>query len=99
MPKSEFIQWKTHCGEPIQVGELSITLQSQSLTVRSPSRWPGGFVWNRPTGVLVERDGVTERIPIVDVTRMAQVGLVGLAFLAFIFVLVRLLIQGGNNEG
>jgi hypothetical protein len=42
----------------------------------------GGFVWNRPTAVLVEQDGQARRIPIVDVTRILQVGLLGLAVLA-----------------
>jgi hypothetical protein len=41
----------------------------------------GGFVWNRPTAVLVERDGQAHRIRIVDVTRILQVGLLALAAL------------------
>jgi hypothetical protein len=53
-----------------------VTPQSQALTVR----WPrGGWVWNRPTAVLVERGGEERKsIPIVDVTRAAQLGLYGL---------------------
>jgi hypothetical protein len=39
------------------------------------------LVWNRPTAVLAEQDGQTRRIPIVDVTRILWVGLLGLAVL------------------
>jgi len=46
------------------------------LIVRLPF---GGFVWNRPVAVLVEREGQTERIAIHDVTRILQVGLIGIS--------------------
>jgi hypothetical protein len=72
----EVFQWQTLAGDKVTVGDLTVTPQSQALT----SRWPkGGFVWNRPTAILVERDGQAEHIPIVDVTRLTQVGLLGLA--------------------
>jgi hypothetical protein len=38
------------------------------------------MVWNRPAAVLVERDDLTQRIPIVDVTRVMQIVLFGLVF-------------------
>lgn len=72
------IRWETSSGDHISVGELTVTPLSQALSVR----WPhGGWVWNRPTAVLVERHDATERIPIVDVTRAAQVGLYALGVL------------------
>jgi hypothetical protein len=71
----DVIQWQTVSGEELAVGDVSLTPQSQALTIR----WPkGGFVWNRPVAVLVERGGRTERISIVDVTRIAQVTFLGL---------------------
>jgi hypothetical protein len=73
----DVIQWQTVSGNPMTVGDVTVTPQSQALTVR----WPfGGFVWNRPVAILVERRGLhsAERIPIVDVTRIAQLGLFGL---------------------
>ena len=82
----EMLQWQTLSGDRVTVGDVSLTPQSQALTIR----WPwGGLVWNRPVAVLVERDGQTERIPIVDVTRMAQLGLLGLSlvFSAVIFLI------------
>jgi hypothetical protein len=64
--------------EPVTVGDLTVTPRSRALVVRLRN---GGFVWNRPTAVLVERDGRTRRIPIVDVSRVLQVGLLGFAAL------------------
>jgi hypothetical protein len=65
--------------EPVTVDDITVTPRSRALVVRLPK---GGFVWNRPTAVLVEQDGQARRIPIVDVTRILQVGLLGLAVLA-----------------
>jgi hypothetical protein len=82
----KMLRWQTISGDKVTVGDVTITPQSRALTVR----WPhGGLVWNRPVGILVERDEQTERIPIVDVTRMAQLGLLGLSvvFSMVIFVL------------
>ena len=73
--RQRFFRLQTHTGEAVTVGDASITPQSQALTLRWPN---GGFVWNRPLAVLVERDGETERIPIVDVTLVAQAALLGL---------------------
>ena len=76
MPQlSEFIRLENTSAEPIVVGDTRITPQAQAFSLRFPF---GGFVWNRPTAVLVERDGETRRIPIVDVTRVAQIVLFGL---------------------
>jgi hypothetical protein len=39
-------------------------------------RWSkGGWVWNKPVALLVEAEGHTQQIPIIDVTRVAQMGL------------------------
>ena len=68
---------ETMSGESVTVGDVTVTPQSQAFTVRGSH---GGWVWNRPVGVLVQRsEGEEERIPIVDVTRMAQLGLFGLS--------------------
>ena len=76
MPQfSDFIRLENTSAEPIVVGDTRITPQAQAFSLRFPF---GGIVWNRPTAVLVERDDVTQRIPIVDVTRVAQIVLFGL---------------------
>ena len=75
---SGVVQWQMVSGEEVVAGDVTLTPQSQSLTIRWPS---GGFVWNRPVAVLVEQRGQTERIPVVDVTRVAQLTLLGLGFI------------------
>lgn len=88
MPKPSTIQWQTLSGEQITLGDTRITPQTQALVVR----WPhGGFVWNRPTAVIVERGGKTERIPIVDVTRIVQLALLGLSILLPLMIGARLM--------
>ena len=87
MPRlQDFIRVENTSADPIVVGDTRVTPQAQAFSVRFPF---GGFVWNRPTAVLVERDDVTQRIPIVDVTRVAQVVLFGLV--VTISVLITLL--------
>ncbi|HEY5989510.1 MAG TPA: hypothetical protein VIV12_24500 [Streptosporangiaceae bacterium] len=65
--------------EPVTVDDVTVTPRSRALVVRLPK---GELVWNRPTAVLVEQDGQARRIPIVDLTRILQAGLLGLAVLA-----------------
>jgi hypothetical protein len=78
-----FIRLETQLGEPLTVGGTTLTPQSQALSVR----WPrGGFVWNRPIGVIVERGGQTQRRPIVDVTRVATWSLAGLTLLFSVII-------------
>lgn len=85
----ERFKWQTTSGETVTVGDVAVTPQSQALTVR----WPhGGWVWNRPVAVLVERGDETKRIPIMDVTRVAQLGLYGLS-LVFAMLGLALLIR------
>jgi hypothetical protein len=83
---NDMFQWQTLSGDPVTVGDVTVTPQSQALSIRWPN---GGFVWNRPVAMLVERNGEIERIPIIDVTRVAQLALIGfsLVFSAFVFVL------------
>jgi len=79
--REERFKRQTVSGEPVAVGDVVATPQSQALVVR----WPrGGWVWNRPSALLVERGEESERIPIVDVTRVAQLGLYGLGLVCAI---------------
>jgi len=52
------------------------------LIIRGPY---GGWGWNRPVAVQVEQANQpgtsATRIPIVDVTRLAQLGLLGLSLI------------------
>jgi hypothetical protein len=64
--------------EQVRVYDVTVTPRSRAVTVRLPH---GRLVWNRPTAVLVEQAGQVRRIPIVDVTRILQAGLLGLVAL------------------
>lgn len=68
------------------VGGVTLRPVAWALVVRLP--W-GALVWNRPAAVLVERDGQVRRIPIVDVTRLVQAGLIGAALAITISGLLR----------
>jgi hypothetical protein len=54
MQRNDLFQVQTVSSQPVTVGRITVTAQSQALIVRLPS---GGFVWNRPTAIVVERDG------------------------------------------
>jgi hypothetical protein len=70
------ISWAQEASaEPVTVAGVTVTPRARALVVRVP--W-GGFVWNRPTAVMVEQAGGVRRVPIVDVTRILQLGLLGL---------------------
>ena len=92
MPLKDIVQYELETGSPITVDETTLTPQSQVLTVRWPN---GGWVWNRPVAVLVEQDGQTERHPIVDVTRIAQISLIAFAFF---FAILTLLVKLGSRR-
>lgn len=85
MAKSKLFQWQTVTGEAVSAGDTTISPQSQALVVR----WPGGgFVWNRPVAVLIQKGEESERIPVVDITRMAQLGLIGVGLFFSVLALV-----------
>jgi len=76
------VQIQTVSGDAAVLGDVKLIPQSRSLTVH----WPyGGMVWHRPLAMLVQRGEQEETIPIVDVTRIAQLGFWGLSVL---FVLI-----------
>ena len=83
------IERRTTSGSPIVMGNVRATPQARAVIVHLPF---GGFVWHRPTSVVVERDGRIEHQSIVDVTRIAQVTLWSCA-LAVLFA------QGLNKKG
>ena len=62
-------------------------------------RWPsGGFVWNYPLAVHTTRDGATRHIPIIDVTRVVQLTLWTLTFLAGALALTAHRRKGESHE-
>lgn len=72
----KLFQWRTLSGDPVVVGNTTVIPQTRVLTVELPF---GGFVWNHPTGVVVKQGEEVERLPIVDVTRVIQLAMLGLS--------------------
>lgn len=93
---SEIVQWQTLSGDKITAGPISLTPQSQALSLR----WgKGGWVWNRPIALLVETGGESRRIPIIDVTRLAQVTLWGISLVVWLIFLAKLVrTRRSSNE-
>lgn len=86
----QLIQWRTESGQPVTANGITVTPQSMAIQVR----WPyGGWVWNRPVSIQVEKAGQTEQIPIVDVTRLIQLLCAGIAILCWIIIAIQ-----SNNE-
>ncbi len=70
--------WQERRGATLVQGNVAVTPISRALLWRWPA---GGFVWNRPVAVEVSRAGRTERQPIIDLTRRAQIGAIALGIL------------------
>ena len=88
---SKYFKWEPVIGEPQVVGDRTIRLQAQAIMLNTPF---GGFLWNRPTAVLVEKDGVTDEVPIVDVTRYA---LIGIGVMGMVGMMLAKLIAGAKR--
>jgi hypothetical protein len=80
------LQLTTVRDRPLVAGGVRVTPESQVLMLRLPF---GGFVWHRPTAVVVERPGQTmQRVSIFDFTRAAQVSMLLGALLATVVGLI-----------
>ena len=80
----------TRAGEPVKVGNQTITVTSRALRAMPPMGF-GGLVWNRPVAVKVETaEGAVHVLPVVDATRRSQAmvmlfGLVAALLMVLIF--------------
>jgi len=83
---SQWFQRQRISGDPIIVGDTTVTPQAQSVTLR----WPyGGLIWNRPSAIVVERDNHTTPMHVIDITRVLVWGLLGLGlFFAIVTALL-----------
>ena len=83
----KFIQYQTKSGQPVTAGSLAVIPRSRALIVR----WPfGGWFWNRPVSVTYQDGEQTRRMAIIDLTRLIQLSLLGLAV---IFVTTGLIVS------
>jgi hypothetical protein len=67
------LRWYPAEGPPLAVRDVVLTPRSHVLEIRFAN---GAFVWQRPTSLHIHRAGEATSVPIVDVTRVAQVALV-----------------------
>ena len=79
---SETLRLATTAGQPTTVGDVTVTPEARAFVVRLPF---AGFVWNWPSAVRVERGGQVQRLRIVDVSRVAQLGLLAAMLLLVLF--------------
>jgi uncharacterized spore protein YtfJ len=86
MRLKDLLQVQTVSGQKVAVESLTVTPQSQVLIVRLPI---GACVWNRPIAILVEQNGTAQRLPVVDITRILQLGLLGFSLVLSIVSLVK----------
>ena len=76
------IRLENQSGQPVKQGDFTITPIMQTFQVKIPDI-PGGYfggalTWNRPMAVEVENsDGEVEILPIIDVTRVALLAMLG----------------------
>ncbi len=71
----KMLEWRRLPGTPVEVGGIRVTPEAQALSLQLPFFH---FVWNRPVAITVERQGQSERIPIIDFTRIAQIVIAGI---------------------
>ncbi len=84
----ETFQWEKISGEPVQIDDVRLTPQARVLSVRFRS---GGYVWNRPVSVIVERAGKRQVLRVPDVTLFTQLAML-LSLLALplsIFIMLK----------
>jgi uncharacterized spore protein YtfJ len=91
----DLVYINTIAGAPVKVGSMTITPQSQMIILGASS---GGFVWNRPLAVIVEQDGIIKHLPIIDTTRIFQLGLMGIAFVLSILGILKFIILKEKHD-
>lgn len=86
MQLKDLFRWQTTSSQTVVVDDITLTLQSRVVSLHLPT---GRSVWKRPTAVLVGQNGQGVSLPIVDTTRLLQLGIFGLS-LAITLTIVRL---------
>ena len=84
----ELLSIKTTSGDPVKLNDYTLTPQSQTVILGGSTR---GIIWNRPLAVVVEQDGTIKRLPVIDLTRLIQVGLLLTGVIGTIFGMITLI--------
>lgn len=88
--QTRWLETTLRSGDAIEHGAYTVTPQSWTLT----ASWPGGgWVWNRPSSVLVEsalaeKEGSPYRLPIHNVTLRAQIAFSTLALIGVLVLAI-----------
>ena len=78
---NEYLAVENRAGQAIRFGDTRVVLIEKSLRFQPPGMW-GLFFWRRPTAVVVETPQTGRQvIKIQDVTRIAQVNILGAGLL------------------
>jgi hypothetical protein len=68
----KIVRWEKISGEPLTIQNVRLTPQARVLSVRFPF---GGFVWNHPDSLIVERAGKRETLAVPDHTLLIQISM------------------------
>jgi hypothetical protein len=80
------IQYETKAGRPIMAGKTKITPLARVLRIQFPG-FPGGLIWNRPGAIVLQAaEGEEQVLPVKDVTRQAQILLLGLGLIGALLI-------------
>ncbi len=83
---------ESQAGQAVQMGEAQIIPFSRSIRLEFPGAL-GGFIWNRPSSILVKKDDGSEQVlNIPDVTRQVQIALLGFGVLGGIVLSMLMII-------
>jgi hypothetical protein len=88
-------RWERIDGPTVVSSIGEVTPEARALVVRFPF---GGIVWTKPVAVRIERAGSTERIPIPDPTRRAQIGFIAAIVVVFLLTLLTAGKRSRSNE-
>ena len=96
---TDILTWQTTAGQQVTAGDITLTPQVRTLIIRWPN---GGWVWTRPIAVQAGRtDGSGQqvvRLPIIDITRLTQVGLLAFSLIFSIITLFLFMQQRRNRD-
>ena len=87
------VQLENRVGKPIKAGPYKIIPIEQSFQVQPPGM-RGFLFWRKPSSVVVQHpNGTDEVLDIPDVTRQAQIGILGFALLiTLMFGLIKIIL-------
>ena len=76
---------ETRAGNPLRLRNMEIIPFKQVIRVQPRGFW-GALLWDRPSSVAVRfNDGTEEILQIRDITRRAQIGILGFTMIGILF--------------